>query len=68
MGQRLRQIQWEQALETAAGKLRECVGDGFALVCDTTSTLEDRHIFKKFTNEVMKSTNYIEIEPDAHGV
>ncbi|MHC4681352.1 MAG: molybdopterin-dependent oxidoreductase [Planctomycetota bacterium] len=68
VGQRLRQIPWEQALETAAGKLKEFAGDGFVLVCDTTSTLEDRHIFKKFTNEVMKSTNYIEIEPDAHGV
>ncbi|MHC4507966.1 MAG: molybdopterin-dependent oxidoreductase, partial [Planctomycetota bacterium] len=68
MGQRLRQIPWEQALEMVAGKLKQFAGDGFALVCDTTSTLEDRHIFKKFTNEVMKSTNYIEIEPDARGV
>ncbi|HCO93463.1 MAG TPA: hypothetical protein DIU00_05845, partial [Phycisphaerales bacterium] len=42
--------------------------DSFALVCDTTSSLEDRYVFKKFTTEVMKSKNYIEIEPDERGV
>ena len=68
VGEVLRQVEWEEILETAAGKLSEFVGDSFALVCDTTSTLEDRHIFRKFTNEVMKSKNYIEIEPDARGV
>jgi len=64
----LRQVEWEEALETTAPKLSEFVGDSFALVCDTTSSLEDRHIFRKFTSEVMKSKNYIEIEPDARGV
>ena len=68
VGQRLRQTPWEQALETGAGRLKQFVGDGFALVCDTTSTLEDRHVFRKFTAEVMKSKNYIEIEPDARGI
>lgn len=68
VGEVLRQTKWEEALETAGAKLKSFVGQGFTMVCDTTSTLEDRHIFKKFTNEVMKSTNYIEIEPDARGV
>ncbi len=64
----LRQRQWKEALETAASKLKEFVGDSFAMICETTSTLEDRYIFKKFTNEVMKSKNYIELEPDARGI
>jgi NADH dehydrogenase/NADH:ubiquinone oxidoreductase subunit G/NAD(P)H-flavin reductase len=68
VGEVLRQVEWEQALETIAPKLSEYVGDNFVLVCDTTSTIEDRYVFKKFTNEVMKSKNYIEIEPDARGV
>ncbi|MFC1795340.1 2Fe-2S iron-sulfur cluster-binding protein, partial [Planctomycetota bacterium] len=64
----LRQVEWEEALEKAAAELSEFAGDSFALICDTTSTIEDRHIFKKFTSEVMKSKNYVEIEPDARGV
>ncbi|MHC4173630.1 MAG: sulfide/dihydroorotate dehydrogenase-like FAD/NAD-binding protein [Planctomycetota bacterium] len=68
VGKVLREVEWKEALETTATKLKEFVGDGFALVCDTTSTLEDRYIFKKFTGEVMKSTNYIEVEPDARGI
>jgi NAD(P)H-flavin reductase/ferredoxin len=68
VGKVLRQTEWKDTLETTAAKLKEFVGDGFAMVCDTTSTLEDRHIFRKFTNEVMKSTNYVEIEPDARGI
>ena len=67
VGEVLRQIEWEQALEKTAEKLMKFVGDGFAMVCDTTTTLEDRHIFKKFTSEVMKSKNYIQLEPDARG-
>ncbi len=68
VGKVLRETEWEDALETAAAKLKDFVGDDFVLICDTTSTLEDRHIFKKFTSEVMKSKNYIEIQPDARGV
>ena len=68
VGKVLRQMEWQEALKAAAAKLREFVGGSFALVCDTTSTLEDRHIFKKFTAEIMKSTNYIEIKADARGV
>jgi len=68
VGEVLRQTEWEEALKTTAGKLKEFLGESFAMVCDTTSTLEDRYIFKKLTNEVMKSKNYIEVEPDARGV
>jgi NAD(P)H-flavin reductase/ferredoxin len=64
----LRQVEWEEVIEKTSAKLKEFIGDNFSLVCDATSTLEDRYIFKKFTNEVMKSKNYIEIEPDARGV
>ena len=68
VGDVLRQINWEEAVEATAAKLSTFLGDSFSLVCDTTSTIEDRFIFAKFTNEVMKSKNYIEIEPDARGV
>ncbi len=68
VGKVLREAQWEEALKTAAIKLKAFVGQGFAMVCDTTSTLEDRHIFEKFTSEVMKSANYVELEPDERGV
>jgi NAD(P)H-flavin reductase/ferredoxin len=68
VGKVLRQTEWKEALQTTAAKLKGFAGDGFAIVCETTSTLEDRHVFKKFTNDVMKSADYIEIEPDARGI
>lgn len=68
VGKVLREMEWNQALEAAATKLKQSAGNAFAFVCDTTSTLEDRHIFRRFTQEVMKSTNYIEIEPDPRGI
>ena len=68
VGEVLRQVEWQEAIEMTALKLSEFTGDNFALVCDATSTLEDRYVLKKFTSEVMKSKNYIEIEPDARGV
>ncbi len=63
-----RETEWKDALQAAAEKLKGFIGSRFALVCDTTSTLEDRHLFRKFTAEVMKSSNYIEIAPDARGM
>jgi len=68
VGKVLRETQWDHALQTAADKLRPFIGNSFALVCDATSTLEDRHVFRKFTTDVMDSPNYIEIAPDARGV
>lgn len=64
----LRAVHWPEALAQAAERLKPFVGDGFALVCDTTSTLEDRYAFEKFTREVMFSPHYIEIRPDERGV
>ena len=68
IGDRLREVAWPQALAAAAERLTPFVGDAFALVCDSTSTLEDRHVFQRFTREVMQSPHYIEIRPDEHGV
>jgi len=63
-----RKVTWEVAMKAAAERLFPYPGDAFALICDTTCTLEDRHAFKKFTREAMKSERYIEIEPDRKGV
>ncbi len=68
VGEVLREMPWEEALEITARKLKQFTGNSFALVCDTTSTLEDRHLFKRFVREVMGSAHYIEIEPDGRGV
>lgn len=68
VGTRLRETPWEAALPTAAERLKPFVGNRFAFVCDTTSTLEDRYLFKKFTAEAMRSGHYIEITPDARGI
>ena len=66
--EQLRELEWPEALEKLAEKLKAYSGGSFALVCDTTSTLEARAALKKFTNEVMQSSHYIEIEPDERGV
>lgn len=68
VGERLREVSWAQAVSHVCGQLKSYSGGAFALVCDTTSTLEDRHAFRKFTYEVMRSPHYIEIRPDALGV
>lgn len=68
VGTRLRRAPWADAYTQAAARLTPFVGDGFALVCDTTCTLEDRYVFRKFTREVMRSPHYIEIAPDMRGV
>jgi predicted molibdopterin-dependent oxidoreductase YjgC len=64
----LRAMHWPEALAQAAERLEPFVGDGFALVCDTTSTLEDRYVLQKFTRHVMRSPHYIEIQPDENGI
>ena len=68
VGERLREVPWPKALAQAAERLQPYVGAGFALVCDATSTIEDRHVFQRFTYEVMQSPHYIEIQPDARGI
>ncbi len=67
-GGRRRDVPWQRALVDAAERLQAFVGDGFALVCDTTSTLEDRHVFRKFVYELMRSPHFLELRPDARGI
>jgi len=67
VGKVLRQTPWDATVQALADKLKGFVGDGFALICDTANSLEDRHVFKKFTTEVMQSGNYIEIESNVTG-
>ena len=56
VGSVLREVSWEEAFADAAKKLSGQTGDAFAFLCDTIScTREDRFVFKRFTNEVMKS-------------
>jgi predicted molibdopterin-dependent oxidoreductase YjgC len=68
VGERMRDVPWPQALAKAAERLKPFVGAGFALVCDSTNTLEDRYVFRKFTYDVMQSPHYIEIRADERGV
>lgn len=68
VGEVLRETKWDDAIAVLAATLQPFAGDAFAFVCDTTSTIEDRHVFKRFTNEVMKSSRYVELEPDARGI
>ena len=67
VGKVLREHPWEAAFAAAAEKLTPFIGSTFAFVCDTTSTLEDRQVFRKFTREVMQSDHFIELTPDARG-
>jgi len=64
----VRKASWSEAIEVAVAKLKGFAGDRFALFCDATCTLEDRYVLRKFTRQVMRSDNYIEIEPDARGL
>lgn len=60
----LRPVKWPEALALAADRLRSFVGAQFALVCDATGTLEDRYVLQRFTRQVMRSSHYIELQPD----
>lgn len=67
VGTVLRESSVDQAVEASAGRLVDFTGERFAFVCDDSVTLEDRHVFGKFTSEVMKSPHYIELKPDSRG-
>jgi NADH dehydrogenase/NADH:ubiquinone oxidoreductase subunit G len=67
IGKVLRAFTWEQALAQTVERLQPFVGDGFALVCDASSSLEDRYVFQRFTSLVMRSPHYIEIRPNGNG-
>jgi predicted molibdopterin-dependent oxidoreductase YjgC len=73
IGNAMRPVPWPRALAHVAEQLKPFIGngsagDGFAFVCDTTNTLEDRYVFRKFMRDVMRSGHYVEITPDARGV
>ena len=67
VGKVLREVPWTDALAAAAEKLEPYRGGAFALVCDAGTTLEDRHLFQKFTREVMRSDHYIELGRSLNG-
>jgi len=67
-GDALREVGWDAALAAAAEKLSAHTGERFAIVCDGSATLEDRHVFRAFAEDVMKSGHFIVAEPDARGV
>jgi len=67
VGDVLRETSWEEAAAAAAGKLQPYRDGRFAFICDTTSALEDRAVFERFTRQVMGSPHYLEIEPDGLG-
>ncbi len=67
VGAVLRQTGWKQALEQVAARFTLFTGDKFAFVCDTSATLEDRRVFRRFTTEIMNSPHYIELTPDGRG-
>jgi predicted molibdopterin-dependent oxidoreductase YjgC len=68
VGDVLREVTWEEALAAAAERMRQFSGGSFAFVCDTTGTLEDRHVFKKLARDVMKSPHFQVIESDERGI
>lgn len=68
VGGAMREVAWPRALAQVAEQLKPFVGGGFALVCDTSGTVEDRYVFRKFTEQVMRSPHYIELRPDERGV
>ncbi len=67
VGKVLREVPWSDALAAAAEKLGPWRDGAFALVCDAGTTLEDRHLFQKFTREVMRSDHYIELDRSLNG-
>ena len=62
VGEVMREVSWEAAFEKATAILTPLRGEAFAFVCDRSGTVEDRLAARTFTEEVMGSTHYIEIE------
>ncbi|MCX8063590.1 MAG: sulfide/dihydroorotate dehydrogenase-like FAD/NAD-binding protein [Candidatus Hydrogenedentes bacterium] len=63
----LRPVTREESIARCADLLKDYKGKSFALICDITSTVEDRHVLRKFTNDVMKSPYFFELTPDREG-
>jgi len=67
VGSVLREKSMDEAVQAVADGLREFTGSRFACVCDGSISLEDRYVFRKFTEKAMKSPNYIELTADTRG-
>ncbi len=63
----LRPVSPEETIQRCTELLKNNTGKSFAFVCDNSSTLEDRHLFKKFTQDIMQSPYYMEVIPDKKG-
>ncbi len=62
VGEVVREVSWEAAFEKAADILTPLRGETFAFVCDRSGTVEDRLAARTYTEQVMGSPHYIEIE------
>lgn len=67
VGENLREVNWDAALAHAAEKLMPYKGTSFALVCDAQLPEEHRFILKAFTEKVMDSPHYIELDANKNG-
>ncbi len=67
VGPVLREVGFDDAIAAAAKGLSAHIGEKFAFVCDEASTLEDRHVFGRFTADVMQSPHYVELPAGARG-
>ena len=53
----LEEVDWDEALDYLAGRLRSYMGEGFAMLTSPTSTNEEHYLAQKFTRLVMASNN-----------
>ncbi len=60
----LRECALDEAVASVAQSLSAFRGGAFALVCGPSSLQEERHVFRRFTKEVMQSPHYIELDAD----
>ena len=51
------EIEWDEALDLIAEKLRECEGDQFAAIASAKCTNEENYLLQKFTRGVMRTNN-----------
>lgn len=51
------EVNWDEAVKYAAGKLKKYSGNKFGMICSPHDTVEDNYILQKFSRKVMKSNN-----------
>ncbi|OQX96554.1 hypothetical protein B6I21_00660 [candidate division KSB1 bacterium 4572_119] len=57
VGKAILDINWDEAIEIAADKLKDCPPDEFAMIVSPNCTNEDLYIAQKFVRSVMSSNN-----------